>query len=722
MFESEPHSERRLSAVYYEFIDAWNDPERRQAGLAAYTSGQHSFVPNLLPEQALHLSTAETLDILRQRLGPVVDVALHPAHTDPDTALDRLPTELRSPVADRPDGGWLKRANVVGINVRTVGSFWNIVKYALTLPDAQDSIHILPIWEAGVAGSMYGITSWNLNPEFYSDELAATFPTLNRLAWQLRAVVNLLHVMGKTVGMDVIPHTDRYSQIALAFPEHFEWLQREDVTIVDHGTDLHEKVQAYIAAWLREQGPAVAGDSLPERLYDPDVPEAQRMRLLFGLPEDLRGREVRRNLIIQRLYRYGYEPVPGTMAPPFRGLAVDPRPEAKTVDEYGQVWRDYVITRPEPMSRVFGPLTRFKLYERVDDNAEWEVDFARPREPVWAYVCDRYAEVQRRYGFDYMRGDMSHVQMRPQGVPSRLDARYDLLGAVKAHVRARGAPYFGYLAESFLAPRDVMGYGEEMDHLEASQADAVLGDLQSTVVGSTEFLQRLRQYHDYAETRRCAPTLTCMTADKDDPRFDEFYVGGNEVRLFLALFFTAMPSYMGLGFETRDTHLAPAPNEHYTKLYVFQMASGPKATQGSYVWGVNGHLFSAITRLRLYADAVWPTLAGRPVRWLIPPDATAHNKVIAWTQADAHRSGAPQYVFLANTDVDRPVERFGLPLGVAPPGDITPPPVLAVDFSTAATIPAADRTLPFNGVHYCVTHLAPGEARVYRVCPDKGAS
>ena len=45
----------------------------------------------------------------------------------------------------------------------------------------------------------------------------------------------------------------------------------------------------------------------------------------------------------------------------------------------------------------------------------------RPRPAVWQYVCNHYAEVQRRCGFDFMRGDMSHVQMRPEGVPPVMD-------------------------------------------------------------------------------------------------------------------------------------------------------------------------------------------------------------------------------------------------------------------------------------------------------------
>jgi hypothetical protein len=201
-----------------------------------------------------------------------------------------------------------------------------------------------------------------------------------------------------------------------------------------------------------------------------------------------------------------------------------------------------------------------------------------------------------------------------------------------------------------------------------------------------------------------------MTADKDDPRFDEFYRAGSEVRLFIALFLTTMPSYMALGYEVRDVHHAPAPNEHYTKLYVFQLKEGPKATHGPYVWGKNGHLFSALNRLRGYADTVWPVLKGRPVRWLLPPDATAQNRVIAWTQADR-----PQYVFLANTDLQQSVVRFGLPL----PSGRAPAPALRAAFSTSRLpVPAADRELVSNGKHYRVATLHPGEGRVYGV--DEG--
>lgn len=694
-----------IPTVYQQFLDQWH--HNRVDFLAAYQRAETSFIPNLLPETAVQLSAAETVSILSSRLGKAVDVALDPLYTDPENVPSDIPSSIRTPVADRPDGSWLKRANMVGINVRTVRSFWNIVKYALTLPAAQDSIHILPIWEAGVVGSLYGMSSWQLNDEFYSSELAEIRPHLDTPGKQLRAVVNILHALGKTVGMDVIPHTDRYSQIVLASPHLFEWLQRQDTVIVNHRANLHEAVQDQIWTFLQERGAAVADETLPVSadVFFNDLDDAHRMRLLFGRREDKSGREARRNQLIQYLYLYGYEPVPGTMAPPFRGLKVNTHPNAKTVDSQGMVWRDYLITQPQSMSRVFGPLSRYKLYERLDDNRDWGVEFDKPRHAVWQYVCENYAAVQQKYGFDFMRGDMAHVQMRPDGVPAEIDEHYDILAAVKNYIRQEvGASYFGYFAETFIAPRDIFTYGEEFDHLEAADADTTLGDLQSVPVGTPVFIQRLRQYYDLLETRSCTPNFTIITGDKDDPRFDEFYLRGNEARLFIAMFLTDMPSYMGLGFEVRDVHFEPAPNEHYSKLYVFQQSEGPQATHGNYVWGRNGHLFHTVMRMRLYLDSMFLQIAGQPCRWLLPPDAIGERKVIAWTQDNEH----PTHLFVVNLDTESVSGKFGIPL--LP--NITVGTPLTLDFSTAD---CGAEQLTYNGRHYQVQQMLPGEGRVYRI-------
>ncbi|MFT6938464.1 MAG: hypothetical protein ACJA1N_002771 [Saprospiraceae bacterium] len=691
-----------IPRVYQSFKDIWKREHPKL--IQMYLDEKASFVPNLLPEDAIEISTLETISILKQRLGNTFDIAI----SDENVRLDNydLPKIIQSPIRNKTDGTWLKSTNMVGINVRTIGNFWNIIKYVLTLPKSQDSIHLLPIWEPGVVASLYGMASWNINPEFYSNDLEITIPHLNTVEKQLKAVVNILHALKKTVGMDVIPHTDRFSEIVLSNPQYFEWLQRENYEIVNHRADLHEEVQDFIMLFLEQYGPSSPFDDYPKDrkiFFSEDYEEEKRNIILFGKPEQATIRQRRRDALLRFLTKYGYEPVPATMAPPYRGLRVDYERSEKDME--GQLWREYAITQPEPFSRVFGPLTRYKLYERLNNNKDWEINFSYPRPAVWSYVTRHYHNVQKRYNFDFMRGDMSHVQMRAEGVPTQIDAFYDILATVKKVVRDNGVPYFGYFAETFLAPRNVMSYGDEIDHLEAADCDSTLGDLQSVIINTPEFLQRFRQYLDVLETRRFAPSFTIMTADKDDPRFDKFYVSGNEFRLFTALFLTNMPSYMSLGFRTRDTHYSPAPNEHYTKLYVFQVSKGEKVTEGNYVWGKNGSLYHRLLQIQLYSDKIWEIIQSKSVQWLIYPDATGYGKVIAWTQ-----SNHPTHVFIANTDSENAIVNFAIPAikGIENTH-------FKFDFSTAYCVTKINELPFYNGRHYNIFRLEKGECRVYLI-------
>lgn len=683
--------------TYQDFKNDWQSNQYEY--IKKYINKENSFIPNLLPEQAVQLSTTDTFKILHQRLGGnVMTVALNPANTFP------------SPVASEKNPEWIKSVNMVGINVRTIGSFWNMVKYMLTIPDVQSSVHILPIWEVGVVASLYGISSWNINPEFFDEELYRAIPTLDTVEKQLKVVVNFLHAMGKSVGMDVIPHTDRYSQVVLAHPHFFEWLQRDDLKITNHRANLHEEVQDLILSFLEKNGTATPIDYPKNRenfFYDFD--ENNRLLALFGEKRDYNGRLKRRNALVQHLYNHGFEPVPATMAPPYRGLKVSEDEATKVIDKDGRVWRDYVISEPQEMSRVFGPLTRFKLYERLNDNQNWEIDFEQPRPKVWEYVAQKYAQIQQEFNFDFMRGDMSHVQMRAEGVPAKVDAYYDILKNIKNHIQTQ-TPYFGYFAETFIAPAGHMAFGDEIDHLEASEAETTLGDLQSLPVHTPAFQQRFRYYLDILETRSVIPNFTMMTGDKDDPRFDKFYVAGNEARFFIGLFLENMPSYMALGFESRDVHLEPAPNEHYTKLYVFQINEGPKATHSPYIWGKNVGLFHILTQIKIYAEKIHPKIQGQATRWLLPPDATGHRKFIAWTQKDK-----PQYIFIVNLDTENEAVNLKIPTIKDKLSDTSKvSDNLTLDFSTA-DVDEKDKNLMCLGKYYQLESLKVGECRSYKI-------
>lgn len=602
-----------------------------QAYLDEYQSGRLSFIPGLLPPAALEFSVYQTLDALHKRLGnDTLRRALDPTET------------IESPVSAQPDGDWLKRSNMVGVNVRTIGSFWKVVQYALTLPALHDSIHLLPIWEPGVVGSLYGMVSWQINPEFFDVELARYVPALNTVEKQLKAVVNLLHAMGRTVGMDVIPHTDRFSEMVLAYPSLFEWVQRDGDRIADHASVVYKYVEEAIWQFLKYEGTADGRliTFTKDTFFSTDadgLPDEMRLQVLFGPVSDYGGRLRRRIALIRHLTAQGFETLPMTMAPPYRGLHIDPTDFV--TDEYGQIWYQYAFDEPQPMSRVFGPLARYRFYESKDNNRRWELDFDRPNYPAWEYICRKVHECQRAYGFDFMRGDMAHVQMRPEGVPDMVGHYYDPLRAIKRYIRGNGAVYFAFFAETFLAPPDTMGYGNELDHLEAIEADSTLGDLQSMVVGSAEFRRQFALYHQLTKERRFAPNFTVITADKDDPRFDLFYQTGNLFRYFVALFLTDMPSYTGLGFELRNRHEQRGANEEYSKLYVFQIgddAQTDKVTHGPYVWGQNAGQFAAISRMRAFAETIWSQIAGKETQWLVAPEAgpaTAAD-VLAWTHVE----------------------------------------------------------------------------------------
>nr|MCU0341481.1 hypothetical protein [Spirosomataceae bacterium] len=386
-----------------------------------------------------------------------------------------------------------------------------------------------------------------------------------------------------------------------------------------------------------------------EVFFNPEVPlisDENRQAILFGQSQAQRLQ--RRIELIQYLTYQGLETLPMTMAPPYRGLHINP--EVYVLDERGTRWYQYEFDQPQGMSRVFGPLTRYRFYHAKNNNVRWELDFDRPHQPAWDYFRRKYLECQQKYNFDFMRGDMAHVQMRPDGVPAQLDVYYDPLLATKKHVQKYSKPQFAFYAETFLAPPDTMGYGDELAHLEAIEADATLGDLQSVVVGSKEFMERFANYTHWLKTCQFAPSFTVITADKDDPRFDEFYRTHNLVRYFIALFLTDMTSYYSLGFEVRNLHFQRGKNEEYSKLYVFQIhdeAETDKVTHGPFLWGENMRQFESLNRLRLFAEEIWAQIAQKETAWLLSPDATAERLVVAWTQAQN-----PQYVFVVNFDAD----------------------------------------------------------------------
>jgi hypothetical protein len=311
-----------------------------------------SFMPHLKPSDAVRMPVNDVINFLKKKLGSSFYDAFNPSKTIESPLKGENIERSEIPNSFGTEGSWLKNANMVGINVRTIGNFWNVIKYSLTLPESQNVVHLLPIWEPGVVASLYGMSSWQINPEFISAELHRAMPHLDTVEKQLKVVINILHGLGKAVGMDVIPHTDRFSEQALANPQCYEWLQRIGYQIVRHDNNLHELVQELIFNFVKNKNTAspnafgISENSIlpptKEQFFSAEFSENDRIRILFGEPYDYALRLEKRAELIQMLYDNHFETVPATMGPPYRGLKVDPDGEV-VLDNEGREWLDLKI-------------------------------------------------------------------------------------------------------------------------------------------------------------------------------------------------------------------------------------------------------------------------------------------------------------------------------------------------------------------------------------------
>lgn len=138
--------------------------------------------------------------------------------------------KIPSPKAGETDSSWMVRSDFCFVNVRACGldrdrpgSFIDGMRLLLALP--ADAIHLAPFFEC-VFGNVYAINSLaHINPECVrQDWLSEGLDALS----QLRLFVDAAHILGKTVGFDLEPHTAQFSRVVLDTPEHFRWLALDD--------------------------------------------------------------------------------------------------------------------------------------------------------------------------------------------------------------------------------------------------------------------------------------------------------------------------------------------------------------------------------------------------------------------------------------------------------------------------------------------------------------
>jgi hypothetical protein len=666
-------------------------------------NGRDTFLP-LTPSRATDLSTEETLDILSQRLGK--------------DKLERIlqGENVPSPVQGEPSSDWMKQAKIIGVPMRTMRHYWNLVKYAVSCP--EDAIQLLPLLEPGAEGSVYAPASWMLSKEYMSNRLSKYgFDTPEK---QLKLVVNILHGLGKTVVFDATPHMDRFAETVFTNPDLFEWVQLSPIRTkqmfypdVDPD-NIHRMVQRVVQEYVRKYG-AANGARIPEEqirgFYSKQLSEEERRQILFG--DDDETRLKRRLSLMQAVRAQGLETISQAAEPPYRPVmfsrmsSVGTQSRAEfTLPGLKDGQEEAVVGQNDTLNSV----TPFKLYHLTPLGRP---DIERPNTAGWNFLKDKWRDFQKTYGFDFFGASQAHIQLSKANPAQRhLKDIPEFYRDLKQYLQDQSGPHIASFAESYLQ----QGIIEPEADMGNKDFDAVLGSLWQQPLGP-EYRGTLRRYATL-KNHQFKPAISNMTVESDAPAYNHVYADpvANRVKTFLA-YFLNLPSYHTVGFEVRDLN----PKDY--------ASNALKTLKKPFEWGKNQEFFEALTAIRQQFVSIRSRMRQLSFQWLgvsdlevlafgykQPPNANGE----ADQKLNSHLSGqgAPEFLFVANTNTQATKPRTLVDTDQQTNGQS----VYEETFTTAQHWLPADRAkrVTFHGKQFIVNRLLPGECRIYRKI-DPGA-
>jgi len=613
------------------------------------------------PKEALKWSFNESLDNLGALIGK-------------DNLAQILNgKEVKSPAYSKKDSSWLKQSNIIGINPRALGSYFDIVKYAMTFP--EDAIHLLPLFEQGCTASLYAPVNFKLSEEFLDKDLARLgFKTPES---QLKLTVNLLHALGKNVGFDFLQHTDRFSQEVFVNPDNFIWAKLDDNSEYElnypkvHPDNIGEEVKKAVVEFLRQNGDS-NNEEISEIILNNfySYPPNKRMLLLFGKNDEKQGSK-RRVALMNFVRDKHLETKP---------LSIDdPRTRIVFKEMMSNENASWAVFTDNRNDKIFGNLTAYKLYHLDKDG---NPDISRPNKSAWDFILNQTSDFQKEYGFDFLRADMGYLSFD--------DDNLDIHAKLKETIQ-KNSKHFATFGECFA------GFSDENPRaIQRKNYDAVLGNLQYKNVYDYDFLNTVKAYNFNPDYK---VAVTSITTDSDQECYNEHYDDfQNKIRCFFGLFLN-QPSYMGMGLETRET--GTKDEAKLTKNFINDWGNE------KYIWGENREFFDVLSGLRRVYSSIKDTIRKQAHYWLWTTD----NKVASWFY---HDNNKPSFVFVSNTDTFSKREtEIQNPLDTGVLDEKTDKVALKQIYSTERN--KLEGVIISKGKKFKVTNLAPGESRIYKV-------
>jgi hypothetical protein len=729
-------------------------PDNVIVALRNYQTRQTSYVA--VPPQALVTASdnQEILEALASRIN-ASQPSLYQQALNPN-ALVALPPETK---LASPGQNWLQRSQVVGVNLRQVGGFLGLVKAAMTLPQWQDTIHVLPFFQTSTPdgtnhhAGLYAPFNWQVSWEFFDPAWQNLAPQLDTPAKQLKVAVNLLHAMGKKVLVDVPHHMGSAADTVFAMPELFEWFkitpqQTEPSSWpIVYGQQAEAAAKAAIASVVNQPV-----DELFKTPGDNDwiAEEERRLGLIFGTDHSrqqnvVQQRDLMRGQLHQALKQAGVYITPKLIHPPFHPVGVAALNEAGWPIQYWTKYEsDKIMLNPEEVFATLAPFKFFELDETGLPNTQ------HPHQATWDYLTQRWQGVFKEFGLDGIRADMGHVNYRgEQHLPSQglssdaTEPYYDLFQHLLVHLNQRqpgadlpvNTPVALFTESSRLPEKgELTGSNHEthLAHLARQRAHVLMDSIQykdfDNAQGLVQEIQDQFAFESEAQRltgRRIATSRTIFTADSDTVPRAPLYANPlhNQARWFLA---TMMPpSYVHLGFETEGRERAEDPTDPdresnafaHRLVNVATKMPGQSAPLHTFVWGPKNETYEGLARLRSFLDKsdtqdLRACLQQGEVS-LITTDSG--HRILSWVVSRPNQPTTPAYLFVLNPSAQSAFTEYHVSLN---PDRLVEKALQGVSFTLMHSTNtdtdvhkvrvSEENTLVF-------ANLKPGEGRVYQL-------
>ncbi len=468
---------------------------------------------------------------------------------------------IPSPAEQYCDSSWMLEADFCFINIRALsksrsktGKISDAMK---VLPAVRaSSFHLAPFFDCAM-DNIYAVDSLNtISPDIVDKDFLDYGLSPKE---QMQMFIDAVHILGKTAGFDLEPHTSQFSRVVLSAPEHFRWLKLSSDKQSLYGNVSQEiMLENEIQGKLVEEVRKIVSDIL---LYHQ-----------ISHIEDLsRGYETIREChrsITNKLISEGYWTLPthtwgGVGLPQFSRYNYDGNyPEFIYLDKNSQ----------DQSMHSFGMLTPFALYGNLPINKE-PVKPPSFHKKTISFLQNIFPSVVNDYKFDYVRFDyVDHIfdstvdNSDDTPVSDRMTPKIlrDIISKAKEE-----RPYIGAMAERM---------GQDAEIYAKLGFDLILGQDMICTMNidylscCIEIQKNLESLSDSGElTKPCSMLFAVDTHDSGHPLFwkkplsDVVGERGIALRHFLSRFLYAgklkRPKYECIGNQDLSSGLYKANNK-----------------------------------------------------------------------------------------------------------------------------------------------------------------